>query len=174
MIIFPFWWGLMHCKYCDFETIEVCNVFFLYFNFLDNGDILLASAAQDFLIRVWRFSPRQTDTGKKVTSIMDLPLDKDIQMRENTFTFTYKGRLEIIRKSLVRRAWTFHSSYLTSEFSCRTCHNYEICCLVFLFLQHPTRKTIVLLFHFIMLFLIGLLKTGIYYLKCKLPFVSQN
>jgi len=25
-----------------------------------------------------------------------------------------------------------------------------------------------------MLFLIGLLKTGIYYLKCKLPFVSQN
>ena len=94
----------MHCKYCDFETIEVCNVFCLYFNFLDNGDILLASAAQDFLIRVWRFSPRQTDTGKKVTSIMDLPLDKDIQMRENTFTFTYKGRLEIIRKSLVRRA----------------------------------------------------------------------
>ena len=59
--------------------------------FTDCGDILLASAAQDYLIRVWRFAPRDTDTGRKINSILDLPIDKDIQMRENTFSFQHKG-----------------------------------------------------------------------------------
>ncbi|KAL4222137.1 Elongator subunit elp2 [Mactra antiquata] len=53
----------------------------------DSGDLLLASAAQDYLIRVWRFSLRDRDTGIRIESIVDLPLDKDIQMRENTLTF---------------------------------------------------------------------------------------
>ena len=57
----------------------------------DSGDLLLASAAQDYLIRAWRLSKRDTDTGQRIDSILDLPLDKDIQMRENTFSFPYKG-----------------------------------------------------------------------------------
>ncbi|XP_053373737.1 elongator complex protein 2-like [Mercenaria mercenaria] len=66
----------------------------------DSGDILLASAAQDYLIRVWRFSHRDTDTGKKIESILDLPLDKDIQMRENTFSLKYKDHPLVYAVSL--------------------------------------------------------------------------
>jgi hypothetical protein len=57
--------------------------------------VLLASAAQDYLIRVWRFGQRDTDTGSKINSILDLPIDKDIQMRENTFSLKYKGKKSI-------------------------------------------------------------------------------
>ena len=54
---------------------------------------MLASAAQDYMIRVWRFARRQEDTGRKIESVLDLPLDKDIQMRENTFSFTCSGKI---------------------------------------------------------------------------------
>ncbi|WAQ93914.1 ELP2-like protein [Mya arenaria] len=63
----------------------------LDFTLHDNGDLLLASAAQDFLVRVWRFSERECSTAPiQQISILDLPLDKDFQMRETTLTFDYK------------------------------------------------------------------------------------
>ncbi|XP_060597873.1 elongator complex protein 2-like [Ruditapes philippinarum] len=66
----------------------------------DSGDVLLASAAQDYLIRVWRFAHRDTDTGSKINSILDLPIDKDIQMRENTFSLKYKDTMLVYAVSL--------------------------------------------------------------------------
>ena len=57
----------------------------------DAGNILLASAAQDYLIRVWRFSHRQKDTGYRTDSVKDLPTDVDIQITETTLSFHYNG-----------------------------------------------------------------------------------
>lgn len=58
---------------------------YVYILCSDNGDILLASAAQDFFIRIWRFSARKTDDLAK--SVKDLSIDEEIKMRENTFSF---------------------------------------------------------------------------------------
>ncbi|XP_052803085.1 elongator complex protein 2-like [Mya arenaria] len=73
----------------------------LDFTLHDNGDLLLASAAQDFLVRVWRFSERECSTAPiQQISILDLPLDKDFQMRETTLTFDYKGATKVYAVTL--------------------------------------------------------------------------
>jgi len=58
----------------------------------DSGDMLLASAAQDYMIRVWRFAPQTKDyAAQNKSAVTDLLLDRDIQMRETTLSFTHKG-----------------------------------------------------------------------------------
>lgn len=52
----------------------------------DSGDILLASAAQDYFIRLWRISSRSV-TDNVIKSVKELSLDEEIKMRENTFNF---------------------------------------------------------------------------------------
>ncbi|KAH3719324.1 hypothetical protein DPMN_062155 [Dreissena polymorpha] len=67
----------------------------------DGGDLLLASASQDFLIRVWRLSPRVGQSvGSRSGSVMDLPPDQDIQMRETTFSYKIKGDVRAYAVSL--------------------------------------------------------------------------
>ncbi|XP_025093831.1 elongator complex protein 2-like isoform X2 [Pomacea canaliculata] len=59
----------------------------------DIGDILLASCAQDHLIRIWRFSQRSLDTvtGPGPVSITNLVPEEDIKMKEKTFSFHSDG-----------------------------------------------------------------------------------
>ncbi|XP_076094139.1 elongator complex protein 2-like [Mytilus galloprovincialis] len=52
----------------------------------DTGDIILASAAQDFFIRIWRFSRRSVEDNI-VKTVKELSLDEEIKMKENTFQF---------------------------------------------------------------------------------------
>jgi len=62
------------------------------FHSTDSGDMLLASAAQDYMIRVWRFAPRTTGSvAQDKSAVTDILLDRDIQMRETTLSFTHKG-----------------------------------------------------------------------------------
>ncbi|XP_041365470.1 elongator complex protein 2-like isoform X2 [Gigantopelta aegis] len=58
----------------------------------DTGDVLLVSSAQDNLIRIWRFSKRDTDINRSLASISDLPLDEDIKMPENIFSYCYNDK----------------------------------------------------------------------------------
>ena len=59
---------------------------------LDSGDIMLASAGQDYMIRIWRLSRRQAGVDDVIKSIQQLSIDEEIKMRENTFSFTCKGK----------------------------------------------------------------------------------
>nr|KAG5714153.1 hypothetical protein BaRGS_018370 [Batillaria attramentaria] len=54
----------------------------------DTGDILLASCAQDQLIRIWRLAPRSCDTGDATLSVRHLAPEEEIKMKEKTFSFT--------------------------------------------------------------------------------------
>jgi hypothetical protein len=58
--------------------------------FLDSGDIMLASASQDYFIRIWRFSQRTVEDNV-VNSVKELSVDEEIKMRENTFQFKIGG-----------------------------------------------------------------------------------
>ena len=60
--------------------------------FLDTGDIILASAAQDFFIRIWRFSRRSVEDNI-VKTVKELSLDEEIKMKENTFQFKIGGTI---------------------------------------------------------------------------------
>lgn len=59
----------------------------------DGGDIMLASAGQDYLIRIWRLSSRQAGIDDVIKSVKQLSIDEEIKMRENTFSFTHKGKV---------------------------------------------------------------------------------
>lgn len=59
----------------------------------DNGDLLLASCAQDCYIRIWRISPRDPDTLATNYTISQLSLDDDIKLKEDTFSFGFNGKL---------------------------------------------------------------------------------
>lgn len=59
---------------------------------LDTGDIVLASAAQDFFIRIWRFSRRSVEDNI-VKTVKELSLDEEIKMKENTFQFKIGGTI---------------------------------------------------------------------------------
>ncbi|XP_050419397.2 elongator complex protein 2 [Patella vulgata] len=65
----------------------------LDFSVDNNGDLLLASCGQDNMIRIWRFSRRESSSGQPVQSVKDLTLNEDIKMQENTFTFDINGQL---------------------------------------------------------------------------------
>ncbi|XP_033762660.1 elongator complex protein 2-like [Pecten maximus] len=52
----------------------------------DNGDLLLASAAQDHFIRIWRIAQREAGDDV-VRMVKELSIDEEIKMRENTFSF---------------------------------------------------------------------------------------
>ncbi|XP_069111891.1 elongator complex protein 2-like [Argopecten irradians] len=52
----------------------------------DNGDLLLASAAQDHFIRIWRIAQREAGD-EVVRMVKELSIDEEIKMRENTFSF---------------------------------------------------------------------------------------
>ena len=54
---------------------------------------MLASAAQDYFIRIWRFSQRTVEDNI-VKSVKELSLDEEIKMRENTFQFKIGGQLQ--------------------------------------------------------------------------------
>nr|XP_011412948.2 elongator complex protein 2 [Crassostrea gigas] len=58
----------------------------------DGGDIMLASAGQDYLIRIWRLSSRQAGIDDVIKSVKQLSIDEEIKMRENTFSFTHKEK----------------------------------------------------------------------------------
>ena len=62
---------------------------------LDSGDIMLASAGQDYLIRIWRLSRRQAGVDDVIKSVQQLSIDEEIKMRENTFSFTCKGKCHL-------------------------------------------------------------------------------
>ena len=61
---------------------------------LDNNDILLASCAQDNMIRVWRLSVRDQshDNSQAVRSIADMPLEQDISVKETLFSVVKSGK----------------------------------------------------------------------------------
>ncbi|XP_060064524.1 elongator complex protein 2-like [Ylistrum balloti] len=56
----------------------------------DKGDLLLASAAQDHFIRIWRISQREAGD-EVVRMVKELSIDEEIKMRENTFSFKGTG-----------------------------------------------------------------------------------
>lgn len=56
----------------------------LDFIVLDDGDILLASSAQDTFIRLWRISPR--DDVSSVKTVTELELNEEIKIEERIFT----------------------------------------------------------------------------------------
>lgn len=65
----------------------------LHFTTVENKDILLASSAQDHLIRVWRLS-QKTDlvsTIKPKKAVADMNLDEDITVKEKLLMFEAKG-----------------------------------------------------------------------------------
>ncbi|XP_022307408.1 elongator complex protein 2-like isoform X1 [Crassostrea virginica] len=66
----------------------------------DSGDIMLASAGQDYLIRIWRLSRRQAGVDDVIKSVQQLSIDEEIKMRENTFSFTCKGKKHMFAVSL--------------------------------------------------------------------------
>jgi hypothetical protein len=51
---------------------------------------MLASASQDYFIRIWRFSQRTVEDNV-VNSVKELSVDEEIKMRENTFQFKIGG-----------------------------------------------------------------------------------
>lgn len=53
----------------------------------DDGDILLASCAQDCFIRVWRISASRLKAAQ----------DTEIQLKKNTFTVFHQGKISVIR-----------------------------------------------------------------------------
>ena len=57
----------------------------------DGGDLLLASAAQDYFIRIWRISARDPQRATTKQIIGQLSVEEDIKMKENTFTYTHQG-----------------------------------------------------------------------------------
>ncbi|KAK3784841.1 hypothetical protein RRG08_056800 [Elysia crispata] len=66
----------------------------LHFTTDENGDILLASCAQDHLIRVWRLAHKTElesapNPGK---AIADMSLDEDITVKEKLITFEVRGK----------------------------------------------------------------------------------
>ena len=64
---------------------------------LDLGDILIASCAQDYYIRIWRISSRDPDLVKRSEiSISDLDPEADIKMKEDTFCIEYSGKDKIL------------------------------------------------------------------------------
>ncbi|XP_035827698.1 elongator complex protein 2 [Aplysia californica] len=66
----------------------------LQFAIDDDGDILLASCAQDQLIRVWRFTVRDHSNDRTVPkSVSELPLDQDIAVKETLFSVTTSDQL---------------------------------------------------------------------------------
>ncbi|KAK3108608.1 hypothetical protein FSP39_011810 [Pinctada imbricata] len=54
----------------------------------DKGDILLASAGQDYFIRIWRLSWRQPGSDV-IQEVKKMSIDEEIKMKENTFSFTH-------------------------------------------------------------------------------------
>ena len=50
----------------------------------------MASAAQDYFIRIWRISSR-TAEDNVMKSVKELSLDEEIKMKENTFQFKVGG-----------------------------------------------------------------------------------
>lgn len=66
----------------------------------DGGDIILASAGQDYLIRIWRLSSRQAGIDDVIKSVKHLSIDEEIKMRENTFSFTHKGTILTTTKEI--------------------------------------------------------------------------
>ena len=54
---------------------------------IDSGDIILATCAQDFSIRIWRISPRDPEAVTSTIKVDDLHPNEDIKMKENTFSF---------------------------------------------------------------------------------------
>ncbi|XP_048754110.2 elongator complex protein 2-like [Ostrea edulis] len=66
----------------------------------DSGDVMLASAGQDYLIRIWRLSRRQTGDDDVIKSVQQLSIDEEIKMRENTITFMYKGKKHMFAVTL--------------------------------------------------------------------------
>ncbi|KAK3587822.1 hypothetical protein CHS0354_019687 [Potamilus streckersoni] len=79
----------------------------------DSGDILLASAGQDHIIRMWRLSPRETDTGVREGFIRDLPLSQDIRMKEDTFKFRYRGK-EVVYAVSLESVLSGHENWIYS------------------------------------------------------------
>lgn len=59
---------------------------------------MLASAGQDYLIRIWRLSSRQAGIDDVIKSVKQLSIDEEIKMRENTFSFTHKGTVLTTRR----------------------------------------------------------------------------
>ncbi|XP_062566490.1 elongator complex protein 2-like [Saccostrea cucullata] len=66
----------------------------------DSGDVMLASAGQDYLIRIWRLSRRDAGSDEVNKSVQELSIDDEIKMRENTFSFTYKKKKQTFAVSL--------------------------------------------------------------------------
>ncbi|XP_061179769.1 elongator complex protein 2-like [Saccostrea echinata] len=66
----------------------------------DNGDVMLASAGQDYLIRIWRLSRRQAGIDDVNKSVQELSIDEEIKIRENTFSFIYKEKKHTFAVSL--------------------------------------------------------------------------
>lgn len=57
--------------------------------FSDNGDLLLASAAQDTLIRVWRITQRSNNKDK-----IDLSIKQALQSNQGEFSINYKDEFK--------------------------------------------------------------------------------
>ncbi|KAJ8316643.1 hypothetical protein KUTeg_005804 [Tegillarca granosa] len=65
----------------------------------DDGDILLASAAQDNFIRIWRLS-RKTEGVDLIKPIKELSLEEEIKIKGNTFKFNYNKEVVVFAVSL--------------------------------------------------------------------------
>lgn len=73
----------------------------------DDGDVFLASCAQDCFIRIWRISERNPDEVTSMISVQDLSLEEDIRLQENTFSVHCAGACRWCRCRCRRHAWSF-------------------------------------------------------------------
>lgn len=58
---------------------------------------MLVSVGQDYFIRIWKLLFRQVGIDDVIKFVKQLFIDEEIKMRENIFSFIYKGKVMIIR-----------------------------------------------------------------------------